>query len=70
MAVISANRYQVIVGNIGTVYAGPSKRKANAAFKEYVELSRQNYGRAAGESVTYFDDEEVIDEYYGTNQEN
>ncbi len=58
--------YEVIVGNIGTVHTGSNGKDALEAFGEYVKLSRGNYGRAAGESVTLLADEEPIKEYYGT----
>ena len=39
--------YRVIVGNIGTVYDGPDFEKAEKEFAEYVELSKEGYGRVA-----------------------
>ena len=56
----------VVVGNIGVVYAGDSVQKARHAFNEYVRLSIDNYGRAAGEDVTWFMDGEIEREYIGT----
>ena len=44
--------YQVIVGNIGTVYTGANKRGAYASFREYRDQSAGDYGRAARETVT------------------
>lgn len=44
--------FQVIVGNIGTVYYGASKRDAIREYNEYVDISLSGYGRAAGETVT------------------
>jgi hypothetical protein len=49
-------RYEVVVGNIGTVYSGSNERQAQKDYVEYVEQSKTNYGRAAGESVTFFKD--------------
>jgi len=46
------NKYQVIVGNIGTVYDGNWAIMAKKVYKEYYEQSKDGYGRAAGESVT------------------
>jgi hypothetical protein len=43
--------YQVIVGNIGTVYKGTKVNHANSVFELYVHLSKQSVGRAAGEDV-------------------
>ena len=52
--------YQVVVGNIGTVYDGHSRELAEDSFKDYRELSRSGYGRAAGEMVTLFEDGDAI----------
>jgi len=54
------NKYQVIVGNIGTVYAGDDLTEAKEYFKEYYEQSKDGYGRAGGESVTLMVDGEPI----------
>ena len=61
--------YQVIVGNIGTVYSGPHLPTARIQYNEYVSQSRDNYGRAAGESVVLLTDDEICDEYDGTISE-
>lgn len=45
-------KYQVIVGNIGTVYDGESPIEANKAWGEYKKQSGTGVGRAAGEIVT------------------
>ena len=55
--------YEVVVGNIGTVYDGPHGTTARAAFREYVHASKQARGRAAGEQVTMFEDGEPVKEY-------
>lgn len=44
--------FEVIVGNIGTVYRGKNYATAELAWKEYAEMSREQYGRAGGEPVT------------------
>ena len=44
--------YSVIVGNVGTVYAGRLLFEARATFAAYVKQSAGGYGRAAGEPVT------------------
>ena len=51
-AEVSAKHYEVIVGNIGTVYIGTDYTEADATTAEYVDQSTGNYGRAAGEPVT------------------
>ena len=57
--------YEVIVGNVGTVYEGDSRYEANKAFNNYRESSRTTKGRAAGESVTMFLDGEPEREHQG-----
>lgn len=57
--------YQIIVGNIGTVYQGPSAKEANKHFDEYVEQSKSNTGRAGGEDVFMFLDDEVVKMFEG-----
>ena len=59
---MSTKNYEVIVGNIGTVYLGSSLMEANAAWGEYKRQSKANYGRAAGESVAFFEDGELVRE--------
>ena len=46
------SKFQVIVGNIGTVYDGDDYNEAMKNYNEYSEQSKQQYGRAAGEPVT------------------
>lgn len=64
-------RYEVIVGNIGTVHEGGNLRDARFHARTYVDQSKSGYGRAAGESVTVLrvtgSDVETMDEYIGTN---
>jgi hypothetical protein len=55
--------YCVLVGNIGTVYEGPSLRQALKDFAEYRRQSKTNYGRAAGEPVTLTQDGEIRKSY-------
>ena len=66
----SPPNYEVVVGNIGTVYSGPSQVKAAADHKEYVDQSRTGYGRASGESVTTFIDGEIFEHYEGNTESN
>lgn len=58
-----ASAFQVIVGNIGTVYAGPLLREALSEYAEYRKQSVNNYGRAAGETVTLLRRGEIQYEY-------
>ena len=50
--------YEVICGNIGSVYYGDSWAAAHSAYDTYVQLSNSEYGRAAGEDVTLMKDGE------------
>lgn len=54
--------YQVIVGNIGTVYSGAQRPEAYRQFRRYQEAAG-DYGRAAGEPVTMMVDGAVAKEY-------
>ena len=62
--------FQVIVGNIGTVYDGNNYMKALAKFATYVDHSKSNYGRAAGESVTLIYNGEIKKEFVGKIDQN
>ena len=55
---------EVYVSNIGLVHSGNVLKAARKHFKEYVELSKAGYGRAAGESVNFLIDDVMHDEYY------
>ena len=39
-------RYEVIVGNLGVVYAGNDRAQAERDFRHYKELSISGHGRA------------------------
>lgn len=55
--------YEVLVGGIGTVVRTYSRREAEGVYRDYVEASRADVGRAAGEAVALFMDGEPIREY-------
>ena len=55
-----ANEYQVLVGNIGSVYSGPDRGEAEEVYFHYEDLSDEGVGRAAGETVTMLGNGEVI----------
>ncbi len=57
------NNYEVVVGNIGSVHQGHNRRKAETIFKTYVEQSKDGYGRAGGEQVTLFQNDDIAKEY-------
>lgn len=63
-------KYQVIVGNIGTVYDGDDYNAAKMEYNDYRSASLQGYGRAAGEEVTMFDDGEIASIFPGTGEDN
>lgn len=62
------DKYELIVGNIGTVYSGNNKADALGKFSLYKGQSIGNYGRAAGENVTLMRDGEPWMEYFGTQE--
>ena len=58
-------RYEIVVGNVGTVYSGFDRREAENKFESYtayVETPRRGYG----ETVAMFEDGELTDEYFPT----
>jgi hypothetical protein len=58
-------RYEVICGNIGTVYDGNNPVEARRIYGIYKEQSETGYGRAGGESVTIMEDGEPTLEHIG-----
>jgi len=52
-------RHQIIVGNIGTVTDTDDSLEAHRSYIEYCKQSRDNSGRAAGESVAWFRDGDI-----------
>ena len=52
--------YQVIVGNIGTVYDGDNESDAAEIYADYVRASLNGEGRAAHESITMMCNDEEI----------
>jgi hypothetical protein len=55
--------FQVVVGNIGTVYSGNQLRVALETYRDYRKLSKEERGRAGGEPVTLFHNNEIMREY-------
>jgi hypothetical protein len=55
--------FEVIVGNIGTVYSGTSRREAKKRFAESVRSSKIGLGRAGNEDVTVIFDGDIVDEF-------
>ena len=64
------HNYEVIVGNVGSVYRGGSKKKALKESRDYVRIS-MGYGptasRADGESVVLMCDDNICKEYIGSS---
>ena len=60
-------KYEIVVGNIGSVYTGNNYHNAKQEYEGWVNISREQYGRAAGEDVTLFEDWEPIMEHIGHN---
>jgi hypothetical protein len=55
--------HEVYVSNIGCVCRTESRAEANKAFVDAVVDVKQNCGRAAGEDVTWFIDQEIYKEH-------
>jgi hypothetical protein len=60
---VKASTYEVVVGNIGTVYKGKAKRLALKDYTNYIGQSQSGGGKAAGEPVTLLADDDIIKEY-------
>jgi hypothetical protein len=64
--------YEVLVGNIGQVWNSHSHddsgtyEVALTYFTDYVNMSKKNIGRSAGEDVSIWADGDIITEYTGT----
>jgi hypothetical protein len=57
--------YEVIVGNIGSVYKSTSKETALELYRHYIILSDNGLGRAANEDVRLFANGELVSEHKG-----
>jgi hypothetical protein len=58
-------RFEVVVGNIGSVYTGSNPVEAADTFEDYMKQSKSGRGRAAGEDVVLFEDGEITIEHIG-----
>jgi len=59
--------YEVIVGNIGSVYCGNRAKEAVTHFEEYKRQSIAGFGRAGGESIVILvDSQDIYKEFIGT----
>ena len=61
-------KYEVIVGNVGTIYQGDNLASARKEYKAYVKISKEGYGRAGNEEVTLFDGGDILEEYHPKEQ--
>lgn len=59
--------YEVVVGNIGTVYSGHYSRAAWDNYHHYVEQSKIPGCKCHNEPVTLFEDGEIRKEYIPKN---
>ena len=57
------SNYEVLVSNVGKVYDGYSRADAIRTYLYYKGQSEKRYGRASGEDVTIYRDNEVYLEY-------
>lgn len=62
---IGTKVFEVVVGNIGTVFAGSDGARAADVFEDYMKRSKSGRGRAAGEDVVLVEDGEITVEYIG-----
>ncbi len=64
------HRFQVIVGNIGTVVSSNNLLAAITVYWQYVQLALAPTGRASGEEVVFIYDGEIVGDYHllGTNE--
>jgi hypothetical protein len=60
---MTMSTWQVIVGNVGTVYDGKDGFKAKQEYAAYKALSVEGYGRAGNEPVTLMRDGEPVWEH-------
>lgn len=58
--------YEVVVGNLGTVYQGEDVVEAINCYIAYVRLSRAGTGRAGNEPVTLLRNGEIKKEHRST----
>jgi hypothetical protein len=61
--------YEVVVGNIGTVYSGASKSDSARKWLTYVDQSKSGVGRAGNEPVTMLCDGEIVKEHLPSETE-
>ena len=62
------DQYEVLVGNVGSVYKGNDLDEAIKDFHDYVRMSNEGVGRASYENVSFFKNGEPITFHYGRNK--
>jgi hypothetical protein len=62
-AVHEKSKYEVVVGNIGTVYSGNNGSEADSIYDTYVKQSLSKSGRAGNETVTMFFEDAIEKEH-------
>lgn len=60
-----AVKFEVVVGNVGTIYSGENACAAHGTYRDAMILSASKQGRASGESITLLQDGEVVKKYEG-----
>lgn len=63
------DHYELIVGNIGTVWSGNDQTEAQQLFNDYAQMSSDGYGRAAGEPVTLLKNGVILLDFLPTQTE-
>lgn len=61
-------QYSVIVGNVGTVLDTTDRNEAIKTYGEYKRISIAGAGRAGGEDVALFCDDDPLYEHHGSFQ--
>jgi hypothetical protein len=59
----AGGEWEVVVGNIGTVYSGPDEQEAQDVYNTYVDQSLSGAGRGVGEDVVLMKDGEIAQEH-------
>jgi hypothetical protein len=63
MSKAKRSTYEVIAGNVGTVYSGKSESDAAMSYIAYVDASERGEGRVGNEHVTMLVDGEIRNEH-------
>jgi hypothetical protein len=65
---LTMTQWEVICGNVGTVYRGANGFEARQAFYGMRKASLAPCGRASGESVVLMRDGEIVQEHIGETE--